>query len=68
LENRDGTIDEEVNYLSDPALLKLTPGAAESIRLLNSHNIPVIVVTNQAGIARGYFTETQMHRSISPSI
>jgi histidinol phosphatase-like enzyme len=33
--------------------MKLTPGAAQSIRLLN----PVIVVTNQAGIARGYFTQ-----------
>ena len=59
--DRDGTINEEVNYLGDPADLKLTPGAAQAIHLLNSHHIPVIVVTNQAGIARGYFTETQMH-------
>ena len=59
--DRDGTINEEVNYLGDPAHLKLTPDAAKAIYLLNSHNIPVIVVTNQAGIARGYFTETQMH-------
>jgi D-glycero-D-manno-heptose 1,7-bisphosphate phosphatase len=59
--DRDGTINEEVNYLGDPALLKLTPGAAKAICLLNSHNIPVIVVTNQAGIARGYFNEAQMH-------
>jgi D-glycero-D-manno-heptose 1,7-bisphosphate phosphatase len=59
--DRDGTINEEVNYLGDPALLKLTPGAAKAIHLLNSHNISVIVITNQAGIARGYFTEAQMH-------
>jgi D-glycero-D-manno-heptose 1,7-bisphosphate phosphatase len=59
--DRDGTINEEVNYLGDPALLKLTPGAAQAIHRLNSHNIPVIVVTNQAGIARGYFNEAQMH-------
>ncbi len=59
--DRDGTINEEVNYLSDPSLLKLTQGAAKAIHLLNSHSIPVIVVTNQAGIARGYFTEAQMH-------
>lgn len=59
--DRDGTINEEVNYLGDPDLLKLTPGAAKAIHLLNSHNIPVIVVTNQAGIARGYFNEAQMH-------
>jgi D-glycero-D-manno-heptose 1,7-bisphosphate phosphatase len=50
--DRDGTINEEVNYLGDPAQLKLTPGAAKAIHLLNSHHIPVIVVTNQAGIAR----------------
>ena len=59
--DRDGTINEEVNYLGDPAQLKLTPGAAKAIHQLNSHNIPVIVVTNQAGIARGYFTIAQMH-------
>jgi D-glycero-D-manno-heptose 1,7-bisphosphate phosphatase len=59
--DRDGTINEEVNYLGDPAQLKLTPGAAKAIYQLNSHNIPVIVVTNQAGIARGYFNEAQMH-------
>jgi D-glycero-D-manno-heptose 1,7-bisphosphate phosphatase len=59
--DRDGTINEEVNYLYDPALLKLIPGAAQAIHWLNSHKIPVIVVTNQAGIARGYFTEAQMH-------
>jgi D-glycero-D-manno-heptose 1,7-bisphosphate phosphatase len=59
--DRDGTINEEVNYLGDPAQLKLTPGAAKAIHLLNSHHIPVIVVTNQAGIARGYFTIAQMH-------
>jgi D-glycero-D-manno-heptose 1,7-bisphosphate phosphatase len=59
--DRDGTINEEVNYLGDPALLKLTPGAAKAIHLLNAHKIPVIVITNQAGIARGYFNEAQMH-------
>jgi D-glycero-D-manno-heptose 1,7-bisphosphate phosphatase len=59
--DRDGTINEEVNYLGDPALLKLTPGAAKAIHRLNSHNIPVIVVTNQAGIARGYFSIAHMH-------
>jgi D-glycero-D-manno-heptose 1,7-bisphosphate phosphatase len=59
--DRDGTINEEVNYLSDPSLLKLTQGAAKAIHLLNSHNVPVIVVTNQSGIARDYFTEAQMH-------
>jgi D-glycero-D-manno-heptose 1,7-bisphosphate phosphatase len=60
--DRDGTINEEVNYLGDPQLLKLTPGAALAIQQLNLQQIPAIVVTNQAGIARGYFSESQMHR------
>ncbi|MFT5286463.1 MAG: D-glycero-D-manno-heptose 1,7-bisphosphate phosphatase [Planctomycetota bacterium] len=51
--DRDGTINVEVDYLSDPAQLKLIPGAAEAIRELNRSKFEVIVVTNQSGIARG---------------
>jgi D-glycero-D-manno-heptose 1,7-bisphosphate phosphatase len=58
--DRDGTINEEVNYLSEPDQLKLIPGAIEAITMLNQDRIPVIVVTNQAGIARGYFTEERL--------
>lgn len=58
--DRDGTINEEVNYLGHPDQLQLIPGAAEAIRQLNLHQIPVIVITNQAGVARGYFTEAQV--------
>lgn len=54
--DRDGTINEEVGYLNDPARLRLLPGAAEGIRLLNQAGLKVVVVTNQSGIARGYFT------------
>jgi D-glycero-D-manno-heptose 1,7-bisphosphate phosphatase len=54
--DRDGTINEEVDYLDDPARLRLIPGAAEAIRLLNEAGIPAIVVSNQAGIGRGYFS------------
>lgn len=55
--DRDGTICEEVNYLGDPALVRLLPGAAEGIAMFNAAQIPVVLVTNQAGVARGYFTE-----------
>ncbi len=55
--DRDGTINEEVNYLSHPKQLRLIAGAAAAIKLLNQAEFKVVVVTNQAGIARGYFTE-----------
>lgn len=54
--DRDGTINEEVEYLSDPDRLRLLPGAADGVRLLNRAGIPVFIVTNQAGVGRGYFT------------
>lgn len=55
--DRDGTINEEVGYLSEADKLSLLPGAAEAIRRLNETGLEVIVVTNQAGVARGYFNE-----------
>lgn len=55
--DRDGTIAKDVPYCSRPEDFDLLPGAAEGIRLLNEHGLKVIVVTNQSGIARGYFTE-----------
>jgi len=54
--DRDGTINEEVSYLDDPDRLRLIPGAADAIRLLNEAGILAIVVSNQAGIGRGYFS------------
>ncbi len=55
--DRDGTINEEVGYLDDPGRLALLPGAAQAIRRINEKQIPVVVITNQSGIARGYFEE-----------
>jgi histidinol-phosphate phosphatase family protein len=55
--DRDGTINRDVEYLGDPAQVELLPGAADAIRRLNDSNVPVVIVTNQSGIARGYFTE-----------
>ena len=53
--DRDGTINVEKHYLSDPDQLELYPGVAAAIRRLNRLTLGVAVVTNQSGIARGYF-------------
>ncbi len=55
--DRDGTICEDVNYLSRAEDLRIFPFAAEAIKLLNKNNFLVILITNQSGIARGYFDE-----------
>jgi histidinol-phosphate phosphatase family protein len=54
--DRDGTIIDDAHYLADPELVRLRPGAAAAIAELNKVSIPVVVVTNQSGIARGLFT------------
>ena len=54
--DRDGTLNEEVDYLSDPDLLALIPGAAAALARLNAKGIPVVVVTNQSGIGRGKYS------------
>lgn len=53
--DRDGVIVEEVHYLSQPADVRLIEGAADVIRTANDRGIAVVIVTNQSGIARGYF-------------
>jgi D-glycero-D-manno-heptose 1,7-bisphosphate phosphatase len=55
--DRDGTLTEEVGYVNHPARLRLLPRSAEAIRRLNESGVAAVVVTNQAGIARGYFSE-----------
>ncbi len=53
--DRDGTINEQMGYINHISRFVLLPGAAAAIRQLNECNIPVVVVTNQSGLARGYF-------------
>jgi D-glycero-D-manno-heptose 1,7-bisphosphate phosphatase len=53
--DRDGTIIEEKGYLSDPEGVELIPGAARAIRLFNHLGLRTAVVSNQSGVARGYF-------------
>lgn len=66
--DRDGTICEEVGYLNHISRLQVYPWAAPAIRRLNEAGLPVIVVTNQSGVARGLFPESlvaEVHRSLS---
>ena len=58
--DRDGVINEEVNYLCRPEDFRLIPRAAAAIRLLRKHGWRVIVVTNQSGVTRGYYTEADL--------
>ena len=58
--DRDGTVNVEVHYLSEPRQLELLPTVAETISTLNAQGIAVVVVTNQAGVARGYFPEHRL--------
>ena len=60
--DRDGTIIRDTEYLRDPDQVELLPGAASAIRRLNEAGWPVIVVTNQSGIARGLLTEQDYER------
>jgi D-glycero-D-manno-heptose 1,7-bisphosphate phosphatase len=59
--DRDGTICDEVGYLNHVSRLRIFPFAAAAIRKLNEAGLPVIVVTNQSGIARNYFPESLVH-------
>lgn len=55
--DRDGTISEEIGYVNHPARYRVFPYSAEAVRLLNEAGWLAILVTNQAGVARGYFSE-----------
>ncbi len=56
--DRDGTVNEEGGYLNHVDRVKLIDGAAEAIALLRRRGLKTIVVTNQSGVARGYFPES----------
>ena len=58
--DRDGTISEDVGYLNDVSQFRMFPFAAGAIRRLNDANLPVIVVTNQSGVGRGFFAESMV--------
>ncbi len=60
--DRDDTLMADVPYCRRPEEVRLLPGAADAVRALNDRGWLVVVVTNQSGIARGYFTEADLQR------
>jgi len=59
--DRDGCLTEEVGYVNHPTRIRLLPRTAQAIRRLNQAGVPAVMVTNQTGIARGYFSEETLH-------
>jgi D-glycero-D-manno-heptose 1,7-bisphosphate phosphatase len=60
--DRDGTMIEEREYLSQPEGVTLYHGVGKALRQLMDAGFKLVVVTNQSGIGRGYYTEADMHR------
>jgi len=60
--DRDGVINNEVDHLSHPDDFEFIPGSIDAFKILKQKNFLLIVITNQAGIARGYFNEEALQR------
>jgi len=65
--DRDGTIIHDADYCSDPQQVKLFPRIAEALKRLKSHGFKVIIITNQSGIGRGFFSLEQ-YRAVEAEI
>lgn len=69
--DRDGTVNVEKEYLYQIQDFEFVPGAVDAIRILNEAGFFVVVVTNQSGVARGYYTEEDielLHRHIASEL
>ncbi len=60
--DRDGVIARDVHYCRRVEDFEILPAVPEAIKLLNGHGFSVVVITNQSGIARGFFTEATLHQ------
>jgi heptosyltransferase-2 len=60
--DRDGTIIEDVGYLGDPGGIRFIPGAVEALRALQRAGFRLVLLTNQAGVARGLLSEADVRR------
>jgi D-glycero-D-manno-heptose 1,7-bisphosphate phosphatase len=58
--DRDGTLIAERCYLSDPELVEVLPGVGPGLKRLQDNGFLLLIITNQSGIGRGYFTTQQM--------
>lgn len=59
--DRDGTVSHEVGYVNHPSRLRLYPWTVDAVRHVNRAGWLAVLVTNQAGVARGYFPESMIH-------
>ncbi len=69
--DRDGTVTDEVGYINHISRARIYPFAPQAVRMLKSTGLPVIIVTNQSGVGRGYFTEEvvgQVHRMVEDAL
>ncbi len=60
--DRDGTLNRERGYVTDPADLELLPGVVDALRSLRARGFTLVVITNQGGIARGLYDENVLTR------
>ena len=65
--DRDGTIIEDADYCSQPKQVKVFPGVPQALRHLKSNGFKLIVITNQSGIGRGFFTVDE-YRSVESEV
>jgi D-glycero-D-manno-heptose 1,7-bisphosphate phosphatase len=65
--DRDGTIIEDADYCSHPRQVKVFPGVLQALRRLKSNGFKLIVITNQSGIGRGFFTVDQ-YRAVESEV
>jgi len=69
--DRDGTLSHEVGYVNHPSRFRPYPWTVEAIRAINEAGWLAVVVTNQAGVARGYFPEAmvvEVHESLRRTV
>ena len=60
--DRDGTLMHDPGYVGDPSLVEVYPGVAEALARLKARGFKTVIVTNQSGIGRGYFTVADFER------
>jgi histidinol-phosphate phosphatase family protein len=60
--DRDGVLVREVDYLRDPSQLSVLPGVPQALKALRAAGFKLIVITNQSGVARGYFSLTMLEK------